>query len=95
MAMTRARLSDHVAVLVLVAVCLNLATTVVTAFWLVGQEQHASRATFADSPPCAALPVRFVHEEPACADKLLRAMNISNVHITQAEMASLGRTGDG
>lgn len=93
--MTRARLSNHVVVLVLVVVCLDLAATAVTAFWLIGQEQHASRAALANSLPCAAIPVRFVHEEPVCADKLLRAMNISNVRITQATMADRDRAGSG
>ncbi len=31
--------------------------------------------------PCAALPTRFVLEEPECADKLLRAMNVTNVRV--------------
>ena len=30
---------------------------------------------------CAAIPTRYVMEEPECADKLLRAMNVTNVHI--------------
>ena len=28
-----------------------------------------------------ALPTRYVHENPECTDKLLDAMNITNVHI--------------
>ena len=35
--------------------------------------------------PCRALPARFVIEEPECADKLLRLMNITNIHILTAE----------
>ncbi|MBA7657540.1 hypothetical protein ES703_65479 [subsurface metagenome] len=31
--------------------------------------------------PCAALPTRFVLNEPACAQKLLEAMNVSNVRV--------------
>ena len=31
--------------------------------------------------PCKAIPVQFVIEEPVCADKLLRTMNVTNVHI--------------
>ena len=90
--MTRIRMSDHMVVLLLVVVSLNLATTAFTAFWLIGQGQHAPRATFTDSPPCAALPVRFVYEEPACVDKLLRTMNISNVRITPTDTANRNRT---
>jgi hypothetical protein len=33
------------------------------------------------SLPCEAIPVRFVLEEPECADKLLQAMNVTNVRI--------------
>ena len=41
--------------------------------------------------PCAAIPTRYVMDEPECADKLLRAMNVTNVRIlprngTLAEM---------
>ena len=31
------------------------------------------------SLPCAAIPTRFVMEYPECADRLLQAMNVSNV----------------
>ena len=33
------------------------------------------------SPPCAAIPRRFVMDHPECADKLLRSMNVTNVRI--------------
>jgi len=33
------------------------------------------------SVSCEAIPLQFVHDDPACADKLLHAMNITNVHI--------------
>jgi hypothetical protein len=35
------------------------------------------------SLPCGAVPTRFVIEEPECADRLLRSMNVTNVHILQ------------
>ena len=31
--------------------------------------------------PCPAIPTRFVLDDPECADKLLRAMNVTNVRI--------------
>ena len=34
--------------------------------------------------PCRAVPTRFVMEEPECANKLLRSMNITNVRILPA-----------
>ena len=34
---------------------------------------------------CLAIPTRYVLKYPECADKLLQAMNITNVHIVPAE----------
>ena len=34
-----------------------------------------------DALPCAALPTRFVLDSPECAQKLLDAMNVSNVRV--------------
>jgi hypothetical protein len=31
--------------------------------------------------PCAAVPTKYIYEEPECADKLLRAMNVTRVRI--------------
>ena len=33
------------------------------------------------SLPCAAIPTRFVVDEPECANKLLISMNVTNVHV--------------
>ena len=33
------------------------------------------------SLPCQAIPIRFVMEEPECANKLLRSMNMTNTRI--------------
>jgi hypothetical protein len=33
------------------------------------------------SLPCQAIPLRYVQDEPVCADKLLQAMNVTNVRI--------------
>jgi len=38
-----------------------------------------------ESLPCQALPIRFVMDEPECADKLLRSMNVSNVRVLTGE----------
>jgi hypothetical protein len=35
--------------------------------------------------PCRAVPTQFVIEEPECADKLLKSMNVTNVYILPAE----------
>ena len=39
--------------------------------------------------PCAAIPTRFVLEEPACAQKLLESMNVTNVRVSAAQKALL------
>ncbi|MBN2560209.1 MAG: hypothetical protein JXQ75_04700 [Phycisphaerae bacterium] len=41
----------------------------------------AEEGARADDLPCAALPTRFVLGAPECAQKLLDAMNISNVRV--------------
>lgn len=39
------------------------------------------------SLPCQSIPLRYVEDEPVCADKLLHVMNITNSHIlTWGEM---------
>jgi len=43
------------------------------------------------SLPCAAIPTRYVMEYPECADKLLQAMNVTNVRIRPVETSSLNR----
>jgi hypothetical protein len=42
-------------------------------------------------PPGLALPVRFIMQDPECAQKLLDAMNISNVRITRPDRFFTGR----
>lgn len=39
-----------------------------------------------ESLPCQAVPIRFVMDEPECVDKLLRSMNVSNIHIVPADI---------
>ena len=38
-----------------------------------------------ESLPCQAVPIGFLMNEPECTDKLLRTMDVSNVHILSAE----------
>ena len=40
--------------------------------------------------PCQAIPIKLILEDPACADKLLRAMNVSNVHILPGGLPPTG-----
>ena len=37
------------------------------------------------SLPCQAVPILFVMEEPECANKLLRSMNVTNVCISSID----------
>ncbi len=41
----------------------------------------AGDGTHPDALPCAAFPNRFVLDSPECAQKLLDAMNVSNVRV--------------
>lgn len=42
--------------------------------------------------PCAAIPTRFVAQEPVCAQRLIEAMNITNVRVltNASELPGLG-----
>jgi hypothetical protein len=48
------------------------------------REEYPSRANL----PCGAIPIRFVLEEPECANKLLISMNVTNVHISSDKTLS-------
>lgn len=37
------------------------------------------------NPRCTAIPVKLILEDPECADKLLRAMNVTNVRVGRAD----------
>ena len=45
-----------------------------------------------DPLPCGAIPIGFVMEEPECADKLLRSMNVTNVRILSPKTLNAART---
>ena len=65
-------------VLILIGIVVDIVITI-----------RAMSATPARSSlPCQAIPTRYVLEYPECADKLLRVMNITNVHIASAENLS-------
>jgi hypothetical protein len=66
---------------ILVLVIVNLIMTMRLAF---DTRASAARVVKQPSLPCGAIPTRFVMEEPECADRLLRSMNVTNVHILPA-----------
>ena len=74
-----------VLVLILLAVTIDMATTVRLSRTLTDTCQQSR-----PSLPCAAIPRQFIADDPICADKLLRSMNVTNVRILQRGLAVLG-----
>ena len=58
-------------ILILMGVAANIITTIRT----------VPCTSVKQSLPCTAIPTQYVLEYPECADKLLRAMNVTNVRI--------------
>lgn len=71
--------------LLIVVLLLVLALTITELFLLALSVEHAGDspcpAAARPSLPCAAIPTRFMMEDPACAQKLLEAMNVTNFRI--------------
>jgi len=67
-------------VILLVLIAVLLVANLVMMGFLLKQGKAVSTRT-RRSLPCESVPVRFVLDEPECADKLLRAMNVTNVRI--------------
>jgi len=68
----------------LLMVCLLVAVVVdlvVTMRLAVGMRVSAAQVCKQPALPCGAIPTRFVLEEPECADKLLKSMNVTNVRV--------------
>jgi len=68
-------------ILTVCIVILLVANILLTAKIVLGLERLKSYEYRRESLPCQAIPIRFVTNEPECADKLLRSMNVSNVHV--------------
>jgi len=78
LASRESRLRTVLVLCALVVVIVNLVMTIRVAAdiqVLVGDEWKRSPLS------CRAIPTRFVMDEPECADKLLRSMNITNVRV--------------
>jgi len=52
---------------------------------LLGAQKSPLMLRACEPLPCGAIPTRFVIDEPECADKLLRSMNVTNVRVLPAE----------
>lgn len=74
----RTRIVVVIAALILLAVMANVLLTVRLA------ARIDTRPVCPEPPrylPCGALPMRLIHDDPACTNKLLQVMNVTNVHI--------------
>ena len=69
-------------ILILVAAAANLAVMRQASVKL---DKMASEYTRGRPLACSAIPIKLVAEDPACANKLIEAMNITNVHILSNE----------
>jgi len=68
-------------ILVICVVGLLVTNVLVITKLVLGLERLKSYQHRRESLPCQAVPTQFVMDEPECADKLLRAMNVTNVRI--------------
>lgn len=69
-------------ILMVCIVGLSLANILVATKIALDLERLQSCQQKRGSLPCQAVPTRFVMEEPECANKLLKSMNVTNVHIS-------------
>jgi len=77
-----------VAALLLALIALSLANLAM-ALWILHQDrQPVSLSPTALS--CQAIPTRLILEDPECADKLLRAMNVTGVRILPTSAVTSG-----
>jgi hypothetical protein len=74
----------------LLGLCLAALMANILLTWQVHSDLRDDRSCRppAEAPACRAVPVSFVHDYPECANRLLQAMNISNVRIVSASDAA-------
>lgn len=76
--------------LILIGVVINMALTIRLS---VEVKVKIAEVQQDKSLPCAAIPTRYILQEPECADKLLRAMNVTNVRVVVRE-EGMGRVNE-
>lgn len=80
--MTSNRYPGRRLTVVLILVCLLMVANLLVAIQLLAHARQAtSQAMPQNALPCPAIPTRFVLDDPQCADKLLRAMNVTDVRV--------------
>lgn len=70
----------HGGILVLL-LALTAGNLFLTASLLAKLNSQEPRGVAEHHPPCEAIPMSLVAADPECADELLHAMNITNVHV--------------
>ena len=76
----RKKLSWEIGLLVCILVLLLINIVMTTKLSVHNQKSQPSSVQ-REPLPCKAIPVRFILDEPICADKLLQTMNVTNLHI--------------
>jgi len=71
--------------LVVCILVIVIANVMITIRLSVDMRALATRDLTPPPLPCGAVPTRFVMEEPECADKLLRFMNVTNVRVLSSK----------
>ena len=71
-------------IIIVCIVVLLLTNILLTVKLAQGLERLKSCQYQRESLPCQAVPTQFVIDEPECANKLLRSMNVTNVRILPA-----------
>ena len=79
------RCNKPVAALLLTLIILSLANLAMT-FWILHQSRQPASAS-PRTPPCQAIPTKLILEDPQCADKLLRAMNVTRVRMSSMNIS--------
>lgn len=74
-----------VAALLLFLIILSLANLAMT-FWILRQDRVPTSPS-PTAPYCQAIPTRLILEDPQCAEKLLRAMNVTGVRILSGNVS--------
>jgi len=70
---------------VVVLILLGLAANITLTLWIAAPlGELPSCLKPPRTLPCAALPTSFILQEPRCADKLLQAVNVTNVRVVAA-----------
>jgi len=80
-------------ILMVCVLLLLVANILLTAKTVLDLERLKSCEHGRESLPCQAVPIRFVMDEPECADKLLRSMNVTNIHILPSGVPDFPQVG--